>query len=505
MVNSDKNRDEGVFEPIEQDDPLSVEPELVAEAKKSTPSESKVVSVEGELIPSKSETAPRSSIGFSPLALIVIVMVIAAIVVGFINVFQWQERANEARARLAMGQASMIDGDSYEALYQFTRAVELDPKLTDAHASLGRIAIENGQADEAVRKFHDELALNPDDRESHLALGCLYTLGCIPDDDPHDLRAYINNSFARVIPYYWPSDLEFTPESGIDSLTRAVYHFQYALEHLPEDPTPEIGLALTHIVNYDLDIARERLSKLLIESSDEGAIAVAQEFIEDINQEELYSTWLARNPQLPPSDISEPLLTAMDDSEPIFPALPTADDLSEDLQPLPGFGEQEDVGEIDFESFASSSPDHGGFGSRTFDTSQLAGNGNSQGTGTQVRPEDLVPQPTVKPITNDIHIEETNEWVRTVRIANIYETGSVGFRPGETIVMPGTNLEVTVIESSDDRIVLEERGYRFVWQPGEVGWVQVEEEDGEIGVDGEITEGSEGSEPAEDELGPEVE
>jgi hypothetical protein len=58
-----------------------------------------------------------------------------------------------------------------------------------------------------------------------------------------------------------------------------------------------------------------------------------------------------------------------------------------------------------------------------------------------------------------------------MRIANIREEGSVGFREGETIVMPNTNVEVHVVEAGDDKIVLEEGGSLFTWIPGEVGWV----------------------------------
>lgn len=496
MSVNDKNNMEGVFEPIEEIDPVNLATDTPESPVKPSLDDSVIVPKETD----RTSDAPKSAVGFSPLLWILLVVVIAGILIGFVNIYKWQERANEARARLAMGQAQMIDGDSFGALYQFTRAVELDPKIPDANSSLGRIAIENGQADEAVRKFQAELALNPDDRESHLALGCLYTLGCIPDDDPHSLRAYINESFGNVVACNWPPDLAYTPEPGTDPLSSAVYHFQYALERLPNDPTPEIGLALNHIANYQLGMARERLSRLLAQSQDEGAIAVAINIIDDINSEEEYETWLAQNPNPATSgaDVTEPLLGPPESLSPLASGSVQPSDMSDELLPIPGFSES---GSFDPNSFTSSVDSSGGFGSRTIDPSLLAGGGNQSLPGMQLTEQNLVPQPTVKPITNDIHIESTNEFVRTYRIANIFESGSVGFREGETIVMPGTSVEVKVLESSEDRIVLEEHGHQFVWVPGEVGWVQSQEEPSTETSE----EVSETTEPAETELGPEVE
>jgi len=492
MYTNDQNHGEGVFEPVNIEDPLNPDTETAEAQAEITPPASVPDPLTENEIPDKEPFRIKFPTGISPVLWILIVVVIAGIATAFINVITSQGRTNEARVRLANGQAALIDGDSFGALYQFTRAIELNPKLPGAHAALGRIAIENGQSAEAVRKFQDELAVNPDDRESHLALGCLYTLGCIPDDDPHELRAYVNQSFANVLPYNWPPDLAYTPDSDTDALSTAVYHFQYALEKLPGDPTPEIGLALNHIANYGLDAARQRLSSLLAESQDEDAILVAQGIIADINSEEQFETWLSQNPEIPnlSAGLTEPLIGPVQTSV----SMP---DLSTELQPLPGIGS-----EMNFDpgTFIPSDADPGQFGSRPVDPNFVAQSGNPPQIETQVTPQDLFPQPTVKPITNDIHLDETNEWVHTVRIANIYQSGNVGFRAGETVVMPVTNTEVKVIESSEDKIVLEERGYQFTWVPGEVGWTQVvEEQPVETGrVSTEITE------PVAGDLGPDI-
>ncbi|MCX6646359.1 MAG: hypothetical protein NTY09_08380 [bacterium] len=497
MFKNDQNNGEGVFEPVIVDDPLNPDTETIEEKAEDT--QPIPIPVTESEIPETRTFRIKIPTGISPLLWILVVVVFAGIIGGIIGVINLQERANDARARLASGQDLLLDGDSFGALYQFTRAIELNPRLPGAHAALGRIAIENGQAAEAVRKFQEELAVNPDDRESHLALGCLYTLGCISADDPHELRAYINQNFASVLPYNWPADLQYTPDPGTDSLSAAVYNFQFALERLPDDPTPEIGLALNQIANYGLDAARQRLSKLLAGSQDEGAILVAQDLIGDINSEEQFETWLAQNPDIPnlSAGLTEPLVNPADGLIPSPVDMSQQSGLSSELQPLPGFGSG---AEFDPGSFTSSETDPGQFGSRPIDPNFIAENAYPPQIETQVTPEDLVPQPTVKPITNDIHIDETNEWVHTVRVANIYQAGSVGFREGETVVMPVTNVEVKVIESSEDKIILEERGYQFTWVPGEVGWTQlVEEQPVDVGSASAGT-----AEPVVGDLGPDV-
>ncbi len=504
-MKNDKSKipDEAVFRPIEPIEPIEQDDLLVTEHHpQPEPAE-----------PEKDSKNGITLIGTTAVLAIIVIMVIA-----FIQVQKTRERQNEARTRLAMGQASLIDGDSYRALFQFTVALELDPDIPGAYSSLGRIAIENKQGSDAVKKFLAELEITPDDRESHLALGCLYNLGCISPGDPNNLKVYLVGRFADVLPYNWPLDLQFDVDGDTDALSSAVYHFQYALEKLPDDPTPELGLALNHIANYDLGTARQRLSRLISETSDDAIISIAQNVIEDINREEQYMNWIASDPRYSGSaDTGSSLLgPGAGESAPEIPVPPQPADYSDDLQPLPGFDDQPG---FNYDSFTTGYPEDSGFGSRAIDQSQAAGNTGSD-LGMEIQLSDLTLQPTVKPITNDIHIQDTNEWVRTVRIGNIYEAGTVGFREGETIVMPKTNTEVTVIESSDDRIVLEERGHRFVWVPGEVGWVQETPEDA-IGTnpdfppgvhaytpgeeDGDDVESEDGDDSTEDELGPLVE
>ncbi len=395
------------------------------------------------------EKVARSPLGVGMFAIVAIVAIFA-IVSGFSILQGTQKRANEARNRLASGQSALVEGDMYTALYEFTVALQLNPRIAGAHSALGEIAIANGQAGTAIDHFLAELRLSPDERTSHLALGCLYTLGVVPPGDPKQVRGYLVDRFEHVIPFKWPDELEYESGEDVDPLSEAVYHFQYAAERLPNDPAPRLGLVLTDIAKDDLEAARNRLSNLILSGPDELTLTVAQEMIRDINREEQYRLAMA-------GSSTGPRFVGEMPSGPTEPPPPA--DYSGELEPLPPMG---DVG-------GASEPESGGFGFRTTPPPNWEP-GQSRDLGLTIGPRDLLPQPSVKPVSHDIHLEESNEWVHTVRIANIYELGSVGFREGETIVMPNTNIEVTVSVYQDDLIVLEERGHAFEWVPGSVGW-----------------------------------
>jgi hypothetical protein len=373
----------------------------------------------------------------------------------------------EAQARLVSGQAALIDGNLDLALYEYTSALKLNPSLPGAHKALGEIALANGKANDAVQHFEAELKIDPNDVQSHIALGCLYALGVVPPDDPHAMRLYLIRRFAEIFPTLWSNDLVMTPASDIDPLTSSIYNFQFAVEHDPANSMPKIGLAIAHLANYDLTGARDKLLSLSIdlannESIDQTQLLLVQNIIDDINQEEQY---LALNSQSPmvPFDRGMPQSTTMPEFNPEMYST-NQPDLSGDLSSLPPLPSLPTSGLPPVADNGAGA----GFGNR-----YQANTGIPPMTadlGMRLSEQDVTPQPTVKPISQDIHLEESNEWVHTVRLANMYQQGSVGFRQGETVVMPNTNVEVKVIESSDDKIVLEENGVQFTWIPGEIGW-----------------------------------
>jgi hypothetical protein len=375
---------------------------------------------------------------------------------------QVQARDNQAHARLIAGQTAMVDGDLDKALFQFTAALQIKPGLPGAHKALGQIALANGRADEAVKHFESELKINPSDRLSHLALGCLYTLGIVSTDDPHDLRVYLLKRFTQVAPATWSEDLKYIPGPDTDNMSFAIYHFQYAAEHTPSDPSAEIGLILTHLAGYDLSTARDKLLKLSTElgsnaTVDEDQLTIVNSLLDDVNQEEQYVAMLAASPMVPvPNTSLEQFNPDVQPTE--VPTSGSMPDLSHQLTSLPaipGSGAAE----------ASMPPTRTTFGNRYPNQASMQ---NPNDLNMPVTQGDLTPQPTVKPISSDVNVG--GEWVHSLKLANINEAGSVGFRKGETVNMPNTNATVKVVDVSDKKIVLEEQGQQFVWVKGDVGW-----------------------------------
>jgi len=401
--------------------------------------------------PENMEPRKKSGAGaFAGIFVIVISVVVIVAAYWFFSLMQEQERSNQAMNHMAMGREALVDGDLGKGLVHFTDALELDPGIEDANAALGQIAIAFKDGTKAVEHFNAELEINPDDRQSHLALGCLYALGAIEPGDPNRLKPYLLSRYPDILPFAWPIDLAYIPDPGESPYIDAVYHFNKPLEHLPDDPMPIIGLALTDIAAYNLPSARQRLSNLTASVEDEATLITIYSIIEDINEEEQNQAFLmAQYPDEPVA--AQP--------GPIQPSTP-GEDYTGELTPMPPI-----AGE------SPSTEGESGFGSRVTAPADLPGSEDGEsGFSTTMDETDFSPQPSVKPVSHDIPLSESGEWVHTTRIANIYQQGSVGFRVGETIVMPNTNVEVTVVQSSEELIVLSERGYDFYWIPGEVGW-----------------------------------
>ena len=73
-------------------------------------------------------------------------------------------------ARMLLGGARLKQGKNDEAMVQFTRATQLDPRSADAHRSLGQALLSSGKAEEAERALRAAAAI-VQDAQTALALG----------------------------------------------------------------------------------------------------------------------------------------------------------------------------------------------------------------------------------------------------------------------------------------------------------------------------------------------
>jgi tetratricopeptide (TPR) repeat protein len=67
-------------------------------------------------------------------------------------------------------------GQRDEAIAEFRKAIEIDPKLAAAHSNLGVVLLDPGQRDKAIAEFRKAIQLDPKVAAAHAALGLVLAL-----------------------------------------------------------------------------------------------------------------------------------------------------------------------------------------------------------------------------------------------------------------------------------------------------------------------------------------
>ena len=83
------------------------------------------------------------------------------------------KNGDSAQARLLMGTTKMMVNDFSAALQDFTKAVELDPKLPDLYSYYGMALMATGDQAGAKKAFEHELASDANNFEANLQIGVL--------------------------------------------------------------------------------------------------------------------------------------------------------------------------------------------------------------------------------------------------------------------------------------------------------------------------------------------
>ncbi len=97
---------------------------------------------------------------------------------------------DSAEAHLMMGTTYLVISDHENALKEFKRAVELNPKLPSVNSFYGQTLVRMGATDEATQAFRRELENNPNDFDSNLQLGILLK----QDQNLEQSRAYFQRA-----------------------------------------------------------------------------------------------------------------------------------------------------------------------------------------------------------------------------------------------------------------------------------------------------------------------
>jgi protein O-mannosyl-transferase len=173
-------------------------------------------------------------------------LALAALSVGaFIQTSYWRDSeslwrhalactADNAVAHDGLGNALLEKGRPDEAVDEFQKALEIDPKYGKAHNNLGSILAQRGQLDQAIGHFEKALAFTPGDAMTHNNLGSAYLQKRRVDDAIAQYRqalaiepnsVMIRRNLGRVA---WV--LAASPDDSLRNGARAVEVAQEALQ-----------------------------------------------------------------------------------------------------------------------------------------------------------------------------------------------------------------------------------------------------------------------------------
>jgi adenylate cyclase len=157
-----------------------------------------------------------------------------------------------------------LDGDhlspaALDRAYQLARkAVELDPKLPDAHAFLGHALGRRGEHDAAIAAFERALALNPNFTDWRFAENLVYA------GEPERAIASIKRHM-RLDPYYVPLAPVWLAVAHyvLKAYAQAVPPLQECASRAPDLRTGHLWLAATYAQLGRLDEARSEAAEVL--------------------------------------------------------------------------------------------------------------------------------------------------------------------------------------------------------------------------------------------------
>lgn len=202
-------------------------------------------------------------------------------------------RRFEARIRVDRGDALLADDRLDDALIQFQRATELNPKLAVAHSRLGTVYERLGDYDRAIDRFIEAIRHNPFSFDDTLSLARLYqfmhrAINAIQaylhavELHPKDFEAQLNlgvcyqeTGDAQQAAERFRKAIEIDPNRApayvnlgvaLDSQQRyyeAVRAYKEALERNNRQPLVLVNLAHTYMKQNRLKIARATLTETI--------------------------------------------------------------------------------------------------------------------------------------------------------------------------------------------------------------------------------------------------
>jgi tetratricopeptide (TPR) repeat protein len=138
-----------------------------------------------------------------------------------------------ARLHLGAGMAASIERRDTDARDEFERAVELDPRLTQARALLGQVQYRLGDRLGAMRTYEALLKLTPDDREAQATLDRWQREGELQDRMQQAIGSHFTVSFEG------PAEADLAAKA-LEVLDRAYWRIGQLLGSYPTEPVPVV-------------------------------------------------------------------------------------------------------------------------------------------------------------------------------------------------------------------------------------------------------------------------
>jgi hypothetical protein len=138
-----------------------------------------------------------------------------------------------ARLHLGAGMAASLERRDTDARDEFERAIQLDPKLTQARVLLGQTQYRLGDRLGAIRTYDTLLTLAPDDREAQATRDRWQREGELQDRMQQAIGSHFTVSFEG------PAEADLAAKA-LDVLDRAYWRVGQLLGSYPTDPVPVV-------------------------------------------------------------------------------------------------------------------------------------------------------------------------------------------------------------------------------------------------------------------------
>ena len=129
------------------------------------------------------------------------------------------------------GATAMQHGQLANAEHQFRQAVQLAPKMAEAHLDLGLVLGREGKMEEAISSLRGALALDPSLASAHMFLGIFLYQDNHADEARKELQTELKERPDNVEALTWLGTIDLAQ----DHPERAVVSFDHAAELAPND------------------------------------------------------------------------------------------------------------------------------------------------------------------------------------------------------------------------------------------------------------------------------